>query len=583
MAERGKTMAVDDQKFDVSTEMKTTLMCEPMLMGFSHIMKHRKADEAREGKGIIACTDGTTVWYGTAYAALPASQRAYVHVHELMHGIFMHSDRAQLVRLVKGTINPAIFNYAADSIINEGIDANSAMPSGLFDAPVEFPPVRMKMIHEAMAEAIKFSGATPPSTYDAKALKGLQVELIYDWLMWGLDAVMRKRKELEKDCPRAKQTAEDEKQKTPAKPAEEAGDDTSDDADDRDQAEQAGDEAGEDGDDNGDDDGNGDGDGDGETGADDEGSEGRPGEGGACDPAGKPSKLPCTCGRCEGEGEGEGGGQPGQGSGGTMIERMAGSDAWDLEEQLERMRELLDKGTTTTEMIDVINGRMEDARIRIEQIVQGQKMQGRGQGSLLMELAADMPKAVVPWNRILRRVTTRGLGTKLNDSYVRYGSSTMTALARGESAVPYSPGTTIFTERPRILVVVDVSGSHVGMLPHCFSEIWSIAKMKGAVVEVMTFDDGVQEVIEIRSRQDFVRILKTGIKGGGGTFLGDVWRRIDKLRDPYRMCVVMTDGYLHAGDKPKIPVVWLVTHGGSDEFATYGEVIHLPEAMGIAA
>ena len=51
------------------------------------------------------------------------------------------------------------------------------------------------------------------------------------------------------------------------------------------------------------------------------------------------------------------------------------------------------------------------------------------------------------------------------------------------------------------------------------------------------------------------------------------------MRDPYRMCVVMTDGYLSAGPKPKIPVVWLVTPGGSTEFATYGEVIKLPEVM----
>lgn len=603
---------MSNNSYDVSIERKTTLMCEPHLMAFTHILKHEVATASQEARGVIACTDGDTVWYGSKYSAQPPSERAYIHVHELMHGIFMHPDRAQLIRLMKGTINPAIFNYAGDAIINEGIEANPAMPSGMFTPPTAFPPVKMKFIHDAIKEAIDLTGAKPPSNYDPKALKGQQVEILYDWLMWALDVVNRFRQEQQKKCPRAQekkdQAAQDKKdkskQKGGKKPEDQDGaDQPGDKGDDQkpgDKGDQPGDE-GQDGDQPGD---KGDGDKPGDDGKDGEGDQPGDGESDKCDPNGKPSNKPCTCGRCDGEGEGEGqgggsgsgqgegegepgeGGQPGgaamnggQGDGLTQIERMARDTAWDLEEQLDRMKELLDKGATPTELIDKINGRMEDARIRIEQVVQGLKLQGRGHGSLLMELVADMPKPVVPWNRILRKVTTRGLGTKLNDSYVRYGSNTMTALARGTKVIPFSPGTTIFTERPRILVILDVSGSHIGMLPVCFSEIWSIAQMKGAIVEVMTFDDGVQEILEIKSRQDFLTILRKGIKGGGGTWLGDVWKKVSKMRDPYRMCVVMTDGYLSAGPKPKIPVVWLVTPGGSTEFATYGDVIKLPDSM----
>ena len=576
--------------FDISVELRTLLMCEPYLMAFVHLLKHQQATPAQEARQIIACTDGESVWYGKEYAQMPPPQRAYVHAHELMHGIFMHPDRASMVRLTKGTINPALFNYAGDAIINEGIEANPAMPSGMFTPPEKFPPVKMKMIHEAVSEACKFAGVEPPSNYDPKALRGQQVEVIYDWLMWALDVTLKKRQEDQKNCPRAQQKKEEEERREKdAKDKKSKADKQDDDAND---PGQKGDEKQP-------------GDGGDQPGKGEQPGEGA--EGDQCDPSGKPSDKPCTCGRCDQEG-GKGKGQPGQGQSGqgepgegegqgqqpgssamsggdqdlTMIERMARDDAWDLEEQLDKLKELLDSGVTPNELIDKINSRMEDARMTIEQVVQGLKLQGIGQGSLLMELSGDLPKPIVPWDRILRKETTRGLGTKLNDSYVRYGSNTMTALARRQRNVPYSPGTTIFTERPRVLVILDVSGSHIGMLPVCFSEIWSIAQKKGAIVEVMTFDDGVQEVIEIRNKQDFRQVMKRGIRGGGGTTLQGVWDKVAKMRDPYRMCVVMTDGYLSEGKSPKIPVIWLVTPGGNRDFS-YGKVIYLPEVLAKAA
>lgn len=570
-------------------------------MAFTHILEHLVADESRDEKGIIACTDGDRVWYGKKYQEMTPPERAYVFVHELGHGIYMHADRAQLLRLMRGIIYPSLFNYAGDAIINEGIDANSAMPSGMFTPPKDFPPVRMDYIHKVMAEAIEFTKDTPPSNYDGKAKHGMQVEILYDWLVWALDAVNRKRREDAENCPRAQQKKQDAKsgEKNQPKPSdkgdksdkgEKSDEKDGDEPGDGDKGDQPGDEGegdqpGEDGKGN-------------QPGDEGEGDGTGNGEGDKCDPQGKPSDKPCTCGQCDGQGEGgQGGGQGGEGQGGqpggtimgqgaggnlTLIEQMAQDTAWDLEEQLGRMKELLDKGYTPTELIEKINERVTDARIRIEQVVQGLKMNGRGQGSILLELVGDLPRPVVPWNHVLRRTVTRGMGTKLNDSYVRYGSPTMTALARGARAVPFSPGTTIFTERPRVLVVLDVSGSHIGMLPVCFSEIWSIAKMKGAAVDVLTFDDGVQQILTIESKQDFFAIIKRGITGGGGTHLGNVWAHIAKMRDPYRMAVVMTDGYLDAGAKPKIPVVWLVTPGGHQEFP-YGEVIYLPDLMKKAA
>ena len=567
------------KKADISMERRTLLMCEPHLMAFTHILNHVMAEKRHEDRGIIACTDGFSVWYGESYMKLSPSERAFIHTHELMHGILMHPDRFQLMRLTRGKLFPSLANYAADAILNEGIIASPTMPDGMFSQPKDFPPVTMKFIHESMKEAIDKTGENPPSDYDPKAIHGQQLETVYGWLEWAYYAMQAWRQKQKEECERAQQKKEesskkgksDNKNSSESEKSEDDQGSKQDKATPEDQGKKKdqGSDKSQDKDGQDADDGQGDADGN---------SKGNDG--------GKtPGQKPCTCGTCDREGSSGGsgdGGTGGSGTGDSIIERMAAEDAWDIEEQLERMKKLLDDGVSPNELIDKINSRIEDSRMRIEQVIQGLKGQGTGQGSVLLELAGDLPRAVVPWNHILRRVTTRGLGTKLNDSYVRYGHSTMSALARGERNVPYSPGTTIFTERPRVLVSLDVSGSHISMLPVCFSEIWAIAQMKGAVVDVMTFDHGVQEILEIKNKQDFRTIMQRGIRGGGGTVLQNVWDTAAKMRDPYRMAVVMTDGYLSEGNQPKIPVVWLITPGGRKDLE-WGTVIYLPEVMRKAA
>jgi predicted metal-dependent peptidase len=485
-------------------------------------MKNCWADETLEKRGIIACTDGVTVWYGKSYDGLPMPERNYIFVHELMHGIMMHPQRYMMLMLVRGFVNAAIANYAADAIINEAIERNTALPSGVFMRPVKFPPVMMTTIHEAMAEAIKITGATPPSNYDPKAVNGLQMEQIYDWLMWALDKVKEKRRE--------------EESKGSGKPGKNGSEDSEENASGNDSNSGEGDQ-------------------------ESEGSDTGKGQG-------KKSKSKSEKGQGTGAGAGN---MPAE----TKIEKMAGEEAWDIEESIEKFREMLGEGVTTTDMIKKINRDIEENRMKIEKIIQGLKLQGVGQGNMLIELSGDLPKAVIPWNHIIRKEVTRGIGTKLTDSYTRYGSSTKYALARGSKQIPYSPGTTIYSERPRVLVIMDVSGSHVGCLPICFAEVLAITRMKGAVVDVMTFDDGVQEIFEIKNLADLKKIMHKGIRGNGGTCLRDVWEKVEKMRDPYRLAIIMTDGYLSEGKPPKIPVVWAITPGGSNNFS-YGKIVEIP-------
>lgn len=472
---------VTGEPVDVTSEKKAVLMCEPHLIAFMEIMDHRAGDEHCD----IAKTDGNTTYYGEKYLAMRMPERSFMFVHQLFHGVFRHVDRALMKRLLTGVMQPAFWNYAGDAIINEAIVSNAAMPSGMFRPPVEFKTVFMKDIHDAVTEAIAFSGQKPPETYDPKARHGQQIEILYDWMMWALEAVRQSREEkndqLDRDlCPGCA-----------------ANDDDKD-----------------------------------------------------------PQKRPET-----------------------LIERMSQEDAWDLIEDLNRLEEMLDKGESPSRLVDEIENRINEARQRIANIVQSLKLAGVGKGSMIIDMSADLPPPVVPWERVLRRVITSGLGTRMEDSYTRFGSPTRSSLAMGSRHVPFSPGTTIFTDRPKILVILDVSGSNVGNLPQCFSEIWSIARKKGAIVEILTFDDGVQQKILIQSQRDFNKVMKEGIRGNGGTSLHGVFEEASKMRDPYKSMIVMTDGYLSIPKKPKIGVVWLITHDGVTEpfEKAYGEVIQLPK------
>jgi predicted metal-dependent peptidase len=155
-----------------------------------------------------------------------------------------------------------------------------------------------------------------------------------------------------------------------------------------------------------------------------------------------------------------------------------------------------------------------------------------------------------------------------------------------QRSIPFSPGTTIFTERPRVLVVLDVSGSHVSQVNQCMAEIDAIARMKGAAVDVITFDDGVQQKFEIKNKSDLRKVLNEGLRGAGGTSLNGVFEDINKMQTPYKACVVMTDGYLSppTNNTKKISIAWMITAGGNSQgLEDHGEVIYLPDYSAEAA
>jgi len=541
-------MALERQ--DVSKEQKAIMLWMPHMVGLAFMLKHYKASGSKipqiaNDPGMIACTDGSQVWYGPKYNEIEQSGRNFIFLHEMLHGIFRHTTRTQLIQLQKGTVFPVLANYAADAIINEAIYEEALAKTAQFVMPEKFPGVRMATIHEIVKEAAKFSGEDPISSYDPEARLGQQMETVYEWLVWAYEAVRRKRREDQADQGQKGQKGQKGESGSGSSSGNGSG------QKDEQTEEQADDQKGSGGQ------------------KPDEEAEKEDGKDGSGNQDGQDEQ--------EGQDEEADGAQAPTDE--TEIERIVRSEeAWDLAQAVEELRKLINEGANVNDLIAQANGEIDAARGKIQAIIQGIKLQGIGQGNMLLALENDLPAAVVPWNHILRRTVTRELGTKMDDSYTRLGASTRAALSMGRRA-HYQPGTTIFTERPRILVVLDVSGSHISELNQCFAEIWSIVKMKNAAVDVVTFDHNVQQKIEIRNIHDFRKIIEDGITGGGGTVLGDVFKEVKKMRTPYRACIIMTDGYLSPPENTEgLSLVWMITNGGTSEgLKGTGEIINLPD------
>jgi len=514
---------------NVSRETKAMVLFQPHMIGLAFSLDHYKASSHQSARiandpGMIAMTDGRTVWYGEKFEKIEQPGRNYIFLHELLHGVLRHGTRTKLIQLTKGFVFPVLANYAADANINEGISADAALKNAQFEMPKDFPGITMKTIHEIIQEAAKFSGEKPLETYDPKAIYGLQMERIYDWLVWAHEAVQRKRKEMQK-----------EGNPSPGSPSRNA------------------------------------------TGSNQSGKGKGKGH-----PEDQEPETPVPGDQEDGEGNQPTNNTPEPPSDETRIERILRTEeAWDLAEAADEIRRLLESGVSATDLINQANEEVDKARSHIQAIIQGLKMQGVGKGNVLLALENDLPDPVIPWNMVIRKTITRDLGTNMTDSYAKLGVSTRAALAMGRPA-PYQPGMTIFTERPRVLVVLDVSGSHLSEINQCFAEIWSIVCMKNAAVDVVTFDDGVQQKMEIKRKVDFKRILDQGITGGGGTDLGDVFDEIKNMRTPYRLAIIMTDGYLSPPRNTNgLNLMWVITPGGTTgNLHESGQVIEMPVYMG---
>ncbi len=95
---------------------------DPALAALSLWCVHRDGDETRTG--------GDTITYGPEFADLPGHEQRGLAAHHILHVALRHSARqADLARRLGDGFDAALFNLAADALVNEAlVQADHALP-----------------------------------------------------------------------------------------------------------------------------------------------------------------------------------------------------------------------------------------------------------------------------------------------------------------------------------------------------------------------------------------------------------------------------------------------------------------------
>jgi predicted metal-dependent peptidase len=137
-------------------------------------VKHENGntDIAPNGIKTKAWTDSRRIVYNPSFSKLPFKEQAGVVVHEIMHVVLMHSQRAMSLSRRLPNFSPRLFNYAADSIINESIRRQSwlSLPEGA---------IYLSEILKQRQEWLKQEGKPVP---DFPAIESWSVEDVYHLL-----------------------------------------------------------------------------------------------------------------------------------------------------------------------------------------------------------------------------------------------------------------------------------------------------------------------------------------------------------------------------------------------------------------
>lgn len=182
---------------------------------------------------------------------------------------------------------------------------------------------------------------------------------------------------------------------------------------------------------------------------------------------------------------------------------------------------------------------------------------GDGAHSMLRSLMADLPRTRTPWEQVLRMQLTRSLSRKLDISWSRPSRSYLANRGRcgPTRRMPFEPGFMPAKGAPRLVVVVDVSGSIDGPLLQRFSnEVASITRRLESAVTLVVGDQRVQRVEQFEpGRCDLSSLAFTG---GGGTDFTPLLQEADRHRPD--LTVVLTDLEGPARFRPRAPVLWAV-------------------------
>jgi len=182
---------------------------------------------------------------------------------------------------------------------------------------------------------------------------------------------------------------------------------------------------------------------------------------------------------------------------------------------------------------------------------------GDGAHSMLRTLMADLPKTRTPWEQVLRTQLARSLSNEPELSWSRPSRSYLANQGRSGAhhRMPFEPGTSPSRAVPRLVLVVDVSGSIDDELMQRFArEIEAITRRLGAGITLVVGDDRVQRVENFQPGRSQLSDIQ--FKGGGGTDFTPLLEEADRHHPD--IIVVLTDLDGPARHQPRCPVLWAV-------------------------
>jgi predicted metal-dependent peptidase len=199
---------------------------------------------------------------------------------------------------------------------------------------------------------------------------------------------------------------------------------------------------------------------------------------------------------------------------------------------------------------------------------------GDGLHSMLRTLLADLPRVQTPWEQILRTQLARGLSTKPGLSWSRPTRSYIANQGRSgpNRRLPWEPGSSSAKPSPRLVVIVDVSGSIQDTLLERFAvEIEAITRRLESELVLVIGDDCVRRVARFEPGRSDLREI--AFNGRGGTDFTPLLVEADKHRPD--IAVVLTDLDGPANFRPRWPVIWAVPQAHRSAAQPFGRILPL--------
>jgi Putative metallopeptidase domain/VWA-like domain (DUF2201) len=194
---------------------------------------------------------------------------------------------------------------------------------------------------------------------------------------------------------------------------------------------------------------------------------------------------------------------------------------------------------------------------------------GDGEFSMLRALLADLPVTRTPWEQALRTLLARALAPQPGLSWSRPSRSWLANQGRAgpHRRLPWEPGRSATRSVPRLVVMVDVSGSIDSALMERFArEIEALTRRLETQLVLVIGDDAVRRVAHFEPGRSELRDIV--FTGGGGTDFTPLLEEADR-HDP-DIGIFLTDLDGPASFQPRWPVVWAVHEAAAHRPAPFG-------------